>query len=176
MQINYVNYLKTYVIKETVPYETVKEKIEVMYLDGNITLAEHDELMTLADQVCSPFADLPENEARITAIEQDLQTIKERLGMVSSELWPLVKVKKFTSSADFKHTGDRVSVLMEGETQVRHYVCKLTNNWEEQGTAYSPLGNLSPWKEFPLDASEEEISAFIEEWKAKYPDFTGWVR
>lgn len=176
MQTNYVDYLKNYVIKETVPYETAKEKIEVMYLDGNITLAEHDELLELADRVCSPFADLPANEVRITALEKDLQAIKERLGMVSSDVWPLVTVKKFASAAEFRHTGDRVSVILDGETQVRHYVCKLSNNWEEQGTAYSPLGNMNPWKEFPLSASEEEISAFIAEWKAKYPDFTGWVR
>lgn len=176
MQMNYVTYLKSYVIKEGVPYETAKEKIEVMYLDGNITREEHDELLELADQICSPYADLPENEIRITAVEQDLQTIKERLGMVSSELWPLVEGKKFTSSAEFRHTGDRVSMLLEGETQVRHYVCKLNDKWEEQGTAYTPLGNANSWKEFSLDATEEEIEEYITTWKSKFPEFEGWVR
>jgi len=176
MQINYVNYLKTYVIRPETPFETAKEKVEVMYLDDNITLREHDELLSLAEEICSPYADLPENEVRITNIEQDLQAIKERLGMINSDIWPLVEGTRFASSADFKHTGDRVSMLLEGEDQVRHYVCKLNDKWEEQGTAYTPLGNANSWKEFDLDASEEEIESFLAAWKSKFPEFDGWVR
>lgn len=176
MQINYVNYLRNYVIKEDVPYEAAKEKIEVMYLDDNITLEEHDELLELADEVCSPYADLPENEVRISALEMDVRAIKERLGMISSDDWPLVEGARFSSAADFRHTGDRVSMLLDGELTVRHYVCKLNDKWEEQGTAYTPLGNAASWNEFSLDATEAEIEQYLATWKAKFPDFDGWVR
>ncbi len=175
MKMDYVSYLRNYVIIEETPYEKAKEKIEVMYLDDCITLEEHDELLELAEQVCSPFADLPENEVRITNIEQDILVIKERLGMISSEIWPLVEGTRFTSSADFRHTGDRVSMLLEGENTVRHYVCKLNDRWEEQGTAYTPLGNANSWYEFSLDATEEEIEAYLTSWKARFPEFDGWV-
>lgn len=150
----------------------------MVYLDGHITAEQREELVAAAEETCMPDADLPGDGERIKALELRCAGIEDamrRHGWIEDEAWPLVAGTRFASADQFRHTGDRVSMLLDGEETVRHYVCKLNDRYEEKGTSYTPLGNPGSWKEFALDATDADISAFLEGWRAKFPGFTGWA-
>ncbi len=150
----------------------------MVYLDGHITAEQREELVAAAEETCMPDADLPGDGERIKALElrcAGIEGAMRRHGWIEDEAWPLVAGARFASADQFRHTGDRVSMLLDGEETVRHYVCKLNDRYEEKGTSYTPLGNPGSWKEFALDATDADISAFLEEWRAKFPGFAGWA-
>lgn len=176
--MDYYAYITSNVIASANRLRDVVERIDMVYLDGHITETQREELVAAAEETCMPDADLPGDGERIKALElrcAGIEGAMRRHGWIEDEAWPLVTGTRFSSADQFRHTGDRVSMLLDGEETVRHYVCKLNDRYEEKGTSYTPLGNPGSWKEFALDAADAEISAFLEEWRAKFPGFTGWA-
>ena len=52
--MNYAAYIEQYVLTDGFDYTAAVERIEVTYLDGNISLEERDRLLALADERASP--------------------------------------------------------------------------------------------------------------------------
>ncbi len=176
--MDYAAYIEQYVLTEGFDYTAAVERIEVTYLDGNITLEERDRLFALADERASPYSDLPDVSERIQAVEERCAALEGILithGWMSSDACPLVTGECFQSADQKRHTGDRVSMLPEGEETVRSYICKLNPAWEPKGTVYTPLGNAGSWYEI-TGKTEEEITAYMTAWVNKFPNFDGWAR
>ncbi len=176
--MDYAAYIEQYVLAEGFDYAAAVERIEVTYLDGNITLGDRDRLLALADERANPDSDLPDVTERIQGVEERCAALESILimhGWISSDTCPLVTGERFQSSDQKRHTGDRVSMLLEGEETIRRYICKLNPTWEPKGTVYTPLGNAGSWYEI-TGKTEEEITAYMAAWVNKFPDFDGWVR
>lgn len=165
-------------ITEATRYSDVVSKLNAYLCYDQITPEVYEEVAAYAQKRCAPESELPGDAARLAALETrcaGYDALFKRLGAMDDEEWPLVAGERFESADAFRHTGDRVSMKLEGEDTVRHYVCKLNPDWEQKGTAYTPLGNAASWWECTGKA-EDEIAAYIADWKARSPDFTGWAR
>lgn len=176
--MDYAAYIEQYVLTDGFDYTAEVERIEVTYLDGNITLEERDRLLALADERASPDSDLPDVSERIQAVEERCAALENILithGWMSSDACPLVTGERFQSADQKRHTGDRVSMLLEGEETVRSYICKLNPAWEPKGTAYTPLGNAGSWYEI-TGKTEDEITTYMTAWVNKFPDFRDWMQ
>lgn len=176
--MDYKSYMEQYVLVDGFDYSAAEERIMVTYLDGKITLSERDQLLSLADKRANPDSVLPGVEERLAALENRIAGYEQMLilhGWTSAEDCPLVTGKRFLSADQKRHTGDRVSMLLDGEETVRTYICKLNPTWEEKGTAYTPLGNAGSWYEI-TGKTEETITEYLTSWVNKFPDFNRWVR
>lgn len=157
--------------------EDLIRKIKAYHIGGDLTDEDRDELFAAA-AAANIAQELPDAQARMQAVEERLAALEADLiahGWRTSEAWPLVTGTKFGSADSIRHTGDRVSMLPDGEETVRHYICKLNPTWEGRGTVYTPAGNAGSWWE-ATGKTEDEITAYLTAWVAKFPDFDGWTR
>ena len=173
--VNYRNLIEDQITSERFELADMQDMLKTAYYNADITKDDYEYLSDLLAEHYKPENALPNMATRMEAVEAQLLEVRKAVGLVKDEKWPLVTGEKFTSSADAKHTGDRVAMKKNGEATVRHYFCRLNDKYEKKGTLYTPLGNAASWQEVSLSATDEEIEAMVKAVRDKFPDFHGWV-
>lgn len=165
-------------VTEATKYSDVPSKLNTYLYYDQITPETCKEVAEYAQGRCAPESELPDDATRVANLEvrcAEYDRLFKQLGVVDDPEWPLVAGDKFESADAFRRTGDKVAMKLDGENAVRRYVCKLNPAWEEKGTNYTPLGNAASWWEC-TGKTEDEIAAYVAEWKSKFPGFTAWGR
>lgn len=171
--MNIKQYFTDYVIKADKSYNDIINKIEIEFLADHLTETDRTELIALADSICQPSADLPNEQKRISLLEERILVLEKMLRLVSDELYPII-TENATSSTDYRHCGQRCACDVDGDGIYEHYWCKLAPQWDSKGTAYAPNDSKQTCWVACGEQTEEEVTATVQAFMDRY-DYTEWV-